>query len=219
MPESDSEKFANEDMEKLLLSIYSYIPDVVRNACHSLGRHPQQIELDGIAGEITLLLMDDDYYVLKSFTTESDDLKSEFSKWLFTIAWRSTLHRFQKQDKIVSLEDLPANSLALSPDQEAAVELLEREGQLQAALQKLTTRELLLFELIRRGLRRKDIAEALRIQPKSVSPMKNALLKKKIPRIIQEDEERRRRDRSLKEHWEKILLGILTFAFENAICL
>ena len=183
MPNSTSREPADRDVEILLLSVYSYIPDIVRKACHSLGHHPQQMELDGIVEEIVLLLMKDNYRVLKSFHQESDDLKSEFSKWLFTIAWRRALHRFQEQRRFVSLEYLPDDYFASPPDQEEAVMLQERDEQLQAALEKLTTRERLLYELIKHGLSRKEIAKALGIQPKSVSSMRNALIKKKIPRI------------------------------------
>jgi RNA polymerase sigma factor (sigma-70 family) len=173
-------------MEKLLLSVLPDIPDVVRNACHHLGHHPDQMELDGMVQEIILLLMKDNYRVLKSFDPESDDLKSKFSKWLYTIAWRRALRRFQKQSRLVRLEEIPTGHLVLPPNQEAAVASQERDKQLKAALEKLPPRKRLLYDLLSRELSAKEIALEMDIQPESVSPMKNAMIKK-IQQILKND--------------------------------
>lgn len=173
MPKPDSPDTAISEIEKLFLDILPDIPSAVRQACQSLGHHPDKMEFDGLCQRIVMLLMNKDFHTLRSF-----DKRSERLTWLFTIAKRYILRLLQKQKREVHLEDLPLDSFIVQPDQEERLISEEMEKLLQTAVSKLTKREQKLFRLITQGLKAEDIAKEMRIKKESVYPEKSALIKK-----------------------------------------
>ncbi len=180
MPGPNPPEPANEEMKSLLVEMWPLIPAAVRRACHSLEHHPDQMELDGLASRITLLLMDNDFHTLRSFTN-----RSKPQTWLYTIARRLILHRIQEQGGKVSLDDLSPDSLVSQSNQEEKLFAEEIEKLLLAAVSKLTAREQELFSLIRQGLKPGEVAKVMGIKRSSVDN-ETAALKKKLRRIIRD---------------------------------
>ncbi len=181
MPGTDSPEPANNDVEKLFLQdILPIVPAVVGQACAKLNYHPGQTELDGLVQRVVLLLIDEDYRVLRSF-----DRRSEPQTWLFTIARRYILRRLREQGRIVSLDDMPPDSFTFQPDQEEWLLAKEREELLQAAYNKLSKREQKLYRLLSQpSLTAAEIARTMGIKRESVYKEKQRLIKK-IQKIIE----------------------------------
>ncbi len=173
MPKPDSPETAISEIEKLFLDIIPDIPPAVRKACQNLGHHPDHVEFDGLVSRIMMLLIDNDFHTLRSFSNGSKP-----QTWLFTIAKRYIVRRFRKQKKETPLEDFPPDLFTTQPDQEERLISEEREKLLQAAIGKLTEREQNLFYLIAQGLKAEEIAKDMRIKKESVYPKKSALIKK-----------------------------------------
>jgi len=181
MPRMDSREPSDDDLENLFLQeIHPIISGVVRKVCASLRRHPDLIDADEFARRIAYLLWKNDYQVLRSFKHESEP-----ETWLFTIAKRHILHELRERDGIVSLDDVPPDSLIAQPNQEERLTSQYKEKALLAAISKLTEREQKLFGLLRQGRSTEKIAEELGIKRRSASVMKRALIKK-LRRIIEE---------------------------------
>ena len=178
MPKPDSPKPAISEIEQLFLDTISLIPAAIRQACQSLNHHPNQMEFDGLCQRIVLLLMDNDFHTLRSFSNDSKP-----QTWLFTIAKRYVLRLLQKRKREVNLEDLPTDSFITQPDQEEKLISEEREKLLQMALGKLTEHERKLFHLIAQGLKAGEIAKELKIKKRSAHFEKSALIKK-LRRIV-----------------------------------
>jgi RNA polymerase sigma factor (sigma-70 family) len=171
------------DPERLLEEILSDIPLVVHRACHSLGHHPRQMDFEGIVQQVTLLLIDRDYYTLRSFRR-----LSSLQTWLFTIVRRHLVRQIQRQSREMRLEDIPRASLSAQPEQEKTLIAKEEVKRLLAAVNKLTGRERKLFQLLRMdGLSASDIAEEMGIKLKSVYSKRFALIVK-IRRMIWEEQ-------------------------------
>lgn len=173
MPKKDSPKKVINDARKLLEEILDDIPAAVRQACRSLGHHPDKMEFCGFVSRITLLLMDDDFHTLRSFANDSAP-----QTWLFKIAYRHILHLLQKRKRDEPLEDLPPDSFPIPPDQEEKLISEEREKLLQAAVGRLTEHEQKLFNLITHGLTAEEIANEMGVKKDSVYREKSALIKK-----------------------------------------
>lgn len=178
MPKKDSTEKVINEARKLFEEILDGIPTAVRQACRSLGHHPDNMEFDGIVSRITLLLMDNDFHTLRSFANNSTP-----ETWLFTIAKRYVLQLLQRQKIEEPLEDLPTESLSVPPDQEERLISEEREMLLLAAVSNLTKRERKLFDLITQGLKAGEIASETGIKIDSVYREKSELVKK-LQRLV-----------------------------------
>ncbi len=173
MPKPDSPEPAISEIEQLFLDTIPLIPPVVRQACQSLNHHPNQMEFDGFASRIMMLLMDNDFHTLRSFGNGSKP-----QTWLFTIAKRLILRRLKEQKRELPLEDLPPDSFTTQPVQEEKLIWEEEEKLLQAAVSKLAKGERKLFGLMLQGVKAEEIAKELGIKKESVYPKKSALIKK-----------------------------------------
>jgi Sigma-70 region 2. len=71
------------------------------------------VEFEGIVQQAILLLIDRDYYTLRSFRR-----LSSLQTWLFTIVRRYLVRQIRRQSREMSLEDLPRASLCAQPEQE-----------------------------------------------------------------------------------------------------
>jgi len=170
------------DLERLFENLLSDIPLVAHRACHSLGHHPRRAEIEGVVQQVTLLLIDRDYYILRSFRH-----LSSLQTWLFTIVRRHLVRQIQRQSREMSLEDIPRASLSAQPEQEKTLIAKEEMKRLLAAVNKLTDRERKLFQLLcMDGLSASDIAEEMGIKLKSVYSKRFALIVK-IRRMIREE--------------------------------
>jgi RNA polymerase sigma factor (sigma-70 family) len=178
MPKTDSQKLANDDVEKLFYAILPHIPKVVGQVCASLNLHPGQMELDGYAQRIVVLLIDDDLKILRSF-----DHRSEPETWLYRIVWRHISHWLREQKRVVSLEALPPDFFIAQPNQEERIISKERTRVLLGAVGKLTEHDRKLFRLICQGLKTEKIAKEMGIKKRSVSREKVALIKR-LQKII-----------------------------------
>jgi len=171
------------DPERLFDEILSDIPLVVHRACHSLGHRPRRMDFEGIVQGIILLLIDRDYYTLRSFKR-----LSSLQTWLFTIVRRHLVRQIRRQSREMSLEDLPMDSLSTQPVQEKALIAKEERRRLSAVINKLTDRERKLFQLLcRDGLSASEIAEEMGIKLNSVYSNRFALIVK-VRRMIWEEQ-------------------------------
>jgi DNA-directed RNA polymerase specialized sigma24 family protein len=105
-----SRKPASDDVEKFFEAIFPVISKIARKVCISLGRDPNQMDLDEFARRIGVLLWEDNYQLLCSFKGESS-----LETWLFTIAKRNILRWLREQDGVESLEDEPPGSFNAQP--------------------------------------------------------------------------------------------------------
>jgi RNA polymerase sigma-19 factor, ECF subfamily len=174
------------DPERLFEEILSVIPLVVHRACHSLGYHPRRMESEAIVQQVILLLIDRDYYTLRSFRR-----LSSLQTWLFTVVRRYLVRQIRRQSKEMSLEDLPMTSLSAQPEQEKMLIAEEETKRLSVALNKLTDRERKLFQLLcMDGLSASEIAEEMGIKLKSVYSKRFALILK-VRRMVREEQRKR----------------------------
>lgn len=173
MPKPNLPEPAIREIEKLFLDIIPDIHSAVRQACQSLGHHPDKVEFDGLVSRIMMVLMDNDFHTLRSFGNDSKP-----QTWLFTIAKRHILHLLDKRKREMPLDDLPPDSFTTQPDQEKKLIEEEQGKLLLTAVGKLTEHEQKLFVLIMRGLKAGEIAKELKIKKESVYREKNDLMKK-----------------------------------------
>jgi RNA polymerase sigma factor (sigma-70 family) len=165
-------------VERLFSDLFPIIPKVVSQACANLGYHPDQMGSDDLVQGIILLLIADEYRVLRSF-----DRRSQPQTWLYTIARRYILRRLLEQGRIVSLDDLLPDTFKISLDPDEQLLSKEKGKILHAAAGKLTEREQKLFGLLRQGLSVEEIAVEMKVKRRSASVMKRNLIKK-LQRII-----------------------------------
>ena len=184
MSRTDSQEHANNDVENLFLqNICPIIPKVIGQVCARLGHYPSQTELDDYVQEIIESLIEDDRHVLLSF-----DRRSKPQTWLYTIARRHILRLLQKQSKMESLDDMPADSsvFIVQPDQEKRLIAKEMGAIYQAAFSKLSKREqkLLILWLQERSI--EEIAIEMGIKKRSVS-REIIVVINKLQRIVRKD--------------------------------
>jgi RNA polymerase sigma factor (sigma-70 family) len=170
------------DPERLFEEILSDIPLVVHRACHSLGHRPRRMEFEGIVQWVILLLIDRDYYTLRSFKR-----RSSLQTWLFTIVRRHLVRQIRRRRREMSLEDLPRAFLLAQPEQEKTLIAKEETKRLSVAVNKLTYRERKLFQLLcKDGLSASEIAKEMGINLESVYSARFALIVK-VRRMIRGD--------------------------------
>jgi RNA polymerase sigma factor (sigma-70 family) len=181
MSRTISRETASNDVEKFFEVIFPVIPRIVRKACISLGRDPNQVDVDEFTQRIGILLWKGNYRVLRSFRRESS-----LETWLFTIAKRNILRWLRETNWMESLEDKPPESIFIQPPQEGSLLLDERRKILQVASCKLSSRKRKLLVLWRQERSRRETAEELGIKIKSVTVEKVELVKM-LQRVIRED--------------------------------
>jgi RNA polymerase sigma factor (sigma-70 family) len=105
--------------------------------------------------------------------------QAELLTWLQKVASRE-INRFIKSERrIVPLEEVPTKSFLAPPVQEEALLEIEYEQQLKEIVRKeLTPSERQMYELIRQGLKAKEIAKVMGIEINSVYTIKSVLKKK-----------------------------------------
>jgi RNA polymerase sigma factor (sigma-70 family) len=175
----------NIALERLFAEILLDIPYVVAQACRSLGRHPSQMDFEDVVQQVILLLIDDDYYNLRSFKRLSSP-----RTWLFSVVRRYLIRQIRRQNRETSLIPFPPDSLPLQPEQENKLIDEERAGRLAKALSRLTDRERRLFRLLCSDeLSACEIAKEMRIKPESVYRERVTLIKKIGKMVRSENEE------------------------------
>jgi RNA polymerase sigma factor (sigma-70 family) len=181
MSRTISRETASDDVETFFEVIFTVIPRIVRKACISLGRDPNQMDLDEFAQRVGFLLLKDDYRLLRSFKRESLP-----ETWLFTIVRRSVLRWLREQDVMESLEDRSPNFFIIQQRQEERLLLMERRKILKAASYKLPERKQKLLGFWLQEMSRGETSEEMGIKRRSVSVEKAELIKM-LRRLIRED--------------------------------
>jgi RNA polymerase sigma factor (sigma-70 family) len=178
-----SQQQNNVDPARLFEEIFPDMPNVIYKACHSLRYYPCQMVFEDVVQQIILLLIDNDYYNLRSFKRFSSP-----QVWLFMVARHYLIRQIHKQKREVSLEDTSPDFLSLRPEQENLLIAEERARQLSIVVSRLTDREERLFRLLcRDGLSASEIAKELGIKTESVYSGRIALIRK-IGKMIRSDE-------------------------------
>jgi RNA polymerase sigma factor (sigma-70 family) len=140
------------------------------------------MEFEGIVQWVILLLIDRDYYTLRSFKR-----RSSLQTWLFTIVRRHLVRQIRRRRREMSLEDLPRAFLLAQPEQEKTLIAKEETKRLSVAVNKLTYRERKLFHLLcKDGLSASEIAKEMGIKLESVYSARFALIVK-VRRMIRGD--------------------------------
>lgn len=164
--------------EHLKLLIESLIPEIrgaVRLCC-SLHKHRVIAEeIDDLFSEIVILLMEQDYRRLRSF----NDQRSSLRTWLKAVVTHHIFHHLRKRKIELSLDDVPIESTVYEIDHSDQLWRKQQMKLIEAAKEKLTTREQEMLALFfRDDAGAIDIAEQLGIKVDSVYRRKHALIKK-----------------------------------------
>lgn len=156
MPDKMSREEEHAELERLLTEMVALISDVVPKACHSLGYHPGEAELDGVKQDLFVTLKEHDYHVLRSFRREAEP-----STWLFSIARRQIQRRLEKEKGKVSYDDLPPDYLTTKANQEEEVLQKEERAFLDRAASQLNQKEQELLGMMLDEKKTEEIAQAL----------------------------------------------------------
>ncbi|MGH9846388.1 MAG: RNA polymerase sigma factor [Blastocatellia bacterium] len=181
MPKTDSNVPEKKDLEKLYEDMLPHIPTVVGQVCASLRYSPGEMELEAIAQRLRFSLWEKGYRRLRSFKPGSPP-----QPWLFKVALRDIRRWLQKQNRMVSLEELLPDSFSTQPDQESELLRKERWKILLAAVARLPEGQQRLFYLMRDGLSDPEIARRLRIKVTSLRVKRSRLLHK-LEEMVDED--------------------------------
>ena len=148
------------------------IRDAVHTACH---RHPgTQCEVEDFKQQVVLLLMEDDYRRLRSFS-----MRSSIKTWLTAVALNQVSNYMRRQKRAISLAKSAAEGFVCQPTQEKVLLYEDRRRRLREVVSQLTAREQELFELLcQDGLACADVAMRMGIKADSVRRRKHALIKK-----------------------------------------
>lgn len=173
MPNASLPAATASDPERLFQSLFADVPTIVRKACHSLGYKPSPEEFEGLVQRILLLLLDNDFRILRSFNN-----LSEPQTWLFTISRRYTLRRLNEKRRESSLQDLSPDAFVFLPDQEEKLLAAEHQQWLYSAASKLTAHEQKLFAYIISGEKAEEISRRMHIKKETVYRERSLLIKK-----------------------------------------
>jgi RNA polymerase sigma factor (sigma-70 family) len=143
-------------LDRLLNEMAALIPDAAPKACHSLGYHPGEAELDGIKQGLFVMLRENDYHVLRSFRQEAEP-----GTWLFKIARRQIRRRLEKERRKVSYDDLPPDYLTTEANQEDEVLRKEERALLAHAASQLNQKEHELLGMMLDEKKTEEIAQTL----------------------------------------------------------
>lgn len=189
MPKPDLQEPSNDDMRELLETMLPDIDAAVRQACGSFHRHFGEDDYERFAHRVEVMLMENDYHLLRSFRHESSA-----QTWLFKIAWCDILDWLKERDREVSLEEAPPESSIAPPKQEEELLLKERRALMEEAARQLSERRELLYRLICEDLSAREIAGKMGIETKSFYPMRDVMIER-IQEIIDARSKRAKPDK------------------------
>jgi RNA polymerase sigma factor (sigma-70 family) len=163
MAPNDSQDPDIPDVEQLIIKLSPKVSMAVRR----VYRHPtNQCEIEDIAQDVLVLLMENDYRRLRSF-----DGLSKIETWMYTIVKHSVEQHLWKrrwENNTVSVDDLSPDALTYQPIQEKMLIDEDECKALQAIISRLPERGKLLMELALQGLKTEEIAKELGIKISSV---------------------------------------------------
>jgi RNA polymerase sigma factor (sigma-70 family) len=148
------------DVELLIIKLSPKVSKAVRH----VYRHPTNSdEIEDITQDVLLLLIENDYRRLRTFTG-----RSKIETWIHTVVRRYVgqylwKRRWEKEN--VSLDDLSPDALTSQPIQE---KMLIDGDECQVIISSLSERGKLLMELALQGLKTEEIAKELGIKISSV---------------------------------------------------
>jgi RNA polymerase sigma factor (sigma-70 family) len=159
--------------EELFERVMPLLEPAVRAACFRCNYRPAPDDVARFSQRLSLYLIEDNYRRLNTYHEEA-----QLRTWLQKVANRAISHWLKKERQNLSLEDAPAHTFDLKPEQEE--QLLQKElDHLRAeALHHLAPREWELFGLIRQGLKAEEIAQQMNVKRDTVYWMKQKLKKK-----------------------------------------
>jgi RNA polymerase sigma-70 factor (ECF subfamily) len=183
----DSNGNGDQELQQLYSESLRMIPDAVRKAFHRYKYKPNKLELDGLAQQVRVRLLDNDYAALRSFKHQAS-LKT----WLQKITNNLVSRYVQRQRRKVSLERFSPDAFFSKATPEARVISKEQKEmqkkKLKAALSKLTPRQRQLYDLsCQDDLDDEEIAKRMGIKPNSVSSLRRKLIAK-LRRLLEEGE-------------------------------
>jgi RNA polymerase sigma factor (sigma-70 family) len=153
------------------------LPDIlisVHSTFSRLHHRSPYDEVPDLCQQIVVLLMENDFHRLRSF----DHLSSQRT-WLTAVVRNHVINYLQRQKPIVSLDEFPDDAISCPAMEEQKLIAQEQRDRLQAALRKLTRRELELFDLCYVAeLNTAEIAAKMSIKLQSVRRRKHSLVKK-----------------------------------------
>ena len=161
---------------QLIEIMASHVASIVRFVCRSRRSYVIEQDIEDISQEILLLLLKDDYRVLRSF----DETRSSATTWLAGIAIRCVANyaRRIRRTTVTALDEVTSDLLVNQPIQELNLLLLERREKLELISAQLTRRERELLVLVRRGRNNTDIAVEMSLSVCSVYTRKHSLIRK-----------------------------------------
>ncbi|GEM_PF-956746 len=183
----DSKGSGDQELQQLFSESLPMIPDAVRKAFHRYRYKPNKLELDGLAQQVRVKLLEDDYAALRSFKHQAS-LKT----WLQKVVNNLVSQYVRQQRRKVSLERFSPDaffSKATPEDRIISKEQKQRqEERLKAVLPKLTPRQRELYDLsCRDDLDDKEIAKRMGIKPNSVSSLRRKIIAK-LRKLLEEEE-------------------------------
>lgn len=166
---------ANEsDLQQLIESILPEIRNSVQLACLIYKHSASEDEIDDLYQGVVLLLIEDDYRRLRSFSC-----RSSLKTWLRKVVMHYVLRHLQRRRVEASLEEIPPSSAIYQTDEDDAIWREQLLQLVQAAISQLSEREQQMFELcLRDDLKVPDIAELMGIKSYSAYARKSALIRK-----------------------------------------
>ncbi|MGH9428877.1 MAG: RNA polymerase sigma factor [Terriglobia bacterium] len=156
MPDKMPREEEQAELDCLLTEMAALISGVVPKACHGLGYHPGEAELDGVKQDLFVMLRENDYHVLRSFRREAEP-----STWLFRIARRQIQRRLEKERTKVNYDVLPPDYLTTEANQEEEVLQKEERALLARAAIQLNQKEQELLGMMLVEKKTEEIAQAL----------------------------------------------------------
>jgi len=183
----DSKGDGNQEIKQLFNESLPLIPDAVRKAFHKYRYKPNQLELDGLAQQVRVKLLDDDYAALRSFKHQSS-LKT----WLQKVVNNRVSRYVQQQRRKLSLGRFSPDAFFSKATPEDRIISKEQKRmqkkKLKAVLPKLTPRQRKLYDLsCQDDLDDEEIAKRMGIKPGSVSSLRRKLIEK-LQKLFEEGE-------------------------------
>lgn len=180
MPYEDSQSPDDMELERLITQCIQIVPGLACRACLHYKYSPSQDEVDELSQQIFVLLIDDDYRVLRSF-----EHRSSLKTWLFPVVTHHVGYYLRRRKKEISLEEVSPDLFTSQPTQEEQIAFDENLESLSAILSNLAKPERELFELMCRGLDAAEIAKLMGTTTGAIYQRKRRL-KKKIQRFLEE---------------------------------
>ena len=138
----DLELTAPIDLEQLVPILLPIIYEAVRWAYLRYRYRICQVELDDLSQQIVLMLIKDDWHLLRSFKRHSS-----FKSWLQAIVNHQAYKYFCRRKQTRNTQEVDQGLLVYSPSQDQDVYTEEQRKLLFRALAKLSDQERLLYHL------------------------------------------------------------------------